>query len=82
MILIHQPFIIRNIATNNNENHDNKKGVANSLASGILIYVSMVEMLAEELGHPVVKNNYPLKFFMIKALSFGFAMMCALAIWA
>lgn len=58
------------------------EGFANALASGILVYVSMVEMLAEEFGHPVVKGDFLLKAKMIMAMISGLTSMCVLAIWA
>jgi zinc transporter 1/2/3 len=58
------------------------EGYANALAAGILVYVSMVEMLAEEFNHPLVKEDYLLKSKMIVALGFGFLSMSLLAIWA
>ena len=58
------------------------EGYANALAAGILLYVSMVEMLAEEFGHPLVKEDFLLKSKMIMAMICGFASMCLLAIWA
>ena len=58
------------------------EGVFNSIAAGILIYVSMVEMMAEEFGNVVVRNNYLLKVGMILAIFFGIAGMAILAIWA
>jgi solute carrier family 39 (zinc transporter), member 1/2/3 len=58
------------------------EGCANGLAAGILIYVSMVEMLAEEFTHELVEHNYALKFQMILGLMFGLTTMAVLAIWA
>jgi hypothetical protein len=52
------------------------------LAAGILVYVSMVEMLAEEFSHPVVKGDFVLKTKMIFAMIGGLASMSVLAIWA
>ena len=58
------------------------EGYANAIAAGILVYVSMVEMLAEEFSHPVVKEDFLLKTKMILAMSAGLASMCVLAVWA
>ena len=58
------------------------EGYANALAAGILVYVSMVEMLAEEFSNAVVKDDYPLKCKMIISVSLGFFSMCILAVWA
>jgi solute carrier family 39 (zinc transporter), member 1/2/3 len=58
------------------------EGVINSIAAGILIYVSMVEMMAEEFGNEIVRNNYLLKTQMIIGIALGIAGMAVLAIWA
>lgn len=58
------------------------EGYANAVAAGILIYVSMVEMLAEEFSHPAVKGDFVLKSKMISAMIFGLGAMSALAVWA
>lgn len=58
------------------------EGVVNSIAAGILIYVSMVEMMAEEFGNELVRNNYLLKTQMIIGIVLGIAGMAVLAIWA
>ena len=58
------------------------EGVINSIAAGILIYVSMVEMMAEEFGNELVRNNYLLKTQMIIGIALGIAGMAVLAIWA
>lgn len=58
------------------------EGFANGLAAGILVYVSMVEMLAEEFSHPTVKDDYLLKSKMIVSMICGLVSMCVLAIWA
>jgi solute carrier family 39 (zinc transporter), member 1/2/3 len=58
------------------------EGVINSIAAGILIYVSMVEMMAEEFGNEVVRNNYLLKTKMIIGIGLGIAGMAVLAVWA
>jgi zinc transporter 1/2/3 len=58
------------------------EGYANALAAGILVYVSMVEMLAEEFTHPVTRGDFLLKFKMIISMIAGLTSMCVLAIWA
>lgn len=58
------------------------EGIFNSIAAGILIYVSMVEMMAEEFGNEIVRSNYLLKVYMIIAIILGIAGMAILAIWA
>jgi solute carrier family 39 (zinc transporter), member 1/2/3 len=58
------------------------EGFANAVAAGILVYVSLVEMLAEEFSHPAVKGDFLLKSKMILAMIFGLTSMCLLAVWA
>jgi solute carrier family 39 (zinc transporter), member 1/2/3 len=58
------------------------EGIVNSIAAGILIYVSMVEMMADEFGNEIVRNNYLLKTQMIIGIALGIAGMAVLAIWA
>jgi zinc transporter 1/2/3 len=58
------------------------EGYFNAVAAGILVYVSMVEMLAEEFSHPVVKADAVLKTKMTVAMMGGLISMCVLAIWA
>lgn len=58
------------------------KGFANGIAAGILIYVSMVEMMADEFSHALVVNDYGLKAKMILLLGFGIGTMALLATWA
>ena len=74
--------IIITSSIDDSHSQDLVEGYANALAAGILVYVSMVEMMAEEFGHVIVKDDYVLKTKMIFAMISGFASMCALAIWA
>ena len=57
-------------------------GFANALAAGILLYVSLVEMLADEFSNNVVVNNYALKTKMILCITGGIGIMALLALWA
>jgi zinc transporter ZupT len=57
-------------------------GFSNGIAAGILIYVSMIEMMAEEFSNPNVKNDYGLKAQMILCITVGMVSMAVLAIWA
>lgn len=57
-------------------------GFANGIASGILIYVSMVEMMADEFSNKVVVNDYALKAKIILAIVIGIGVMSLLAVWA
>lgn len=43
------------------------EGIANGIAAGILIYVSMVEILADEFAHDAVRTNYLLKVHAMRA---------------
>jgi zinc transporter ZupT len=58
------------------------KGYANGIAAGILIYVGMVEMMADEFSHALVVNDYGLKAKMALLLGFGMGTMALLATWA
>lgn len=57
-------------------------GFSNGVAAGILIYVSMIEMMAEEFSNVHVKNDYGLKAKMILCITVGLLSMGVLAIWA
>ena len=57
-------------------------GFANGIAAGILIYVSMVEMMADEFSNKVVVNDFVLKAKMILSLIIGMGIMALLAVWA
>lgn len=57
-------------------------GFSNGIASGILIYVSMVEMMADEFSNKIVIDDYALKFKMILSIMVGIGTMALLAIWA
>ncbi len=58
------------------------EGFANGIAGGILLYVSMVEMLADEFSNVKVVNNYPLKVQMMVMMVIGLGAMALLATWA
>lgn len=57
-------------------------GCFNSLAAGILIYVALVEMVAEDFQTASIAKNYQLKIAMFLALMLGTFIMAVLAIWA
>ncbi|CAM9696103.1 unnamed protein product [Ectocarpus fasciculatus] len=57
-------------------------GLANGIAAGILIYVSMVEMMADEFSNKRVVDDYQLKTQMIFAVVCGISIMALLAVWA
>lgn len=57
-------------------------GSLNSIAAGILIYVAMVEMIAEDFQESKIATNIWLKVQMFVALMIGTLFMAVLAIWA
>jgi zinc transporter 1/2/3 len=61
---------------------DATTGVLNSLAAGILIYVALVEMVAEDFQSAQLAKRPELKKVMISALIAGNVSMGVLAIWA
>ena len=58
------------------------EGCLNSLAAGILIYVALVEMIAEDFQAAAITHNVPLKMKMFSALAIGNLFLAVLAIWA
>lgn len=69
-------------STTENDTGDIVEGFANGIAGGILLYVSMVEMLADEFSNVKVVNNYPLKVQMMVMMLIGLGAMALLATWA
>ena len=57
-------------------------GCINAVAAGTLLYIGLVEMLAEELHGPGVRKNFLLKLKMILYVFIGGFIMAILAIWA
>ena len=57
-------------------------GCLNSLAAGILIYVALVEMIAEDFQKASIAKKFMLKFLMFLSLTIGTLIMALLAIWA
>jgi zinc transporter 1/2/3 len=57
-------------------------GVLNSVAAGIMIYVALVEMIADDFQAAAIASNDNLKIKMFLALSTGTAFLAILAIWA
>ena len=55
------------------------QGVFDSISGGILIYMSLVDLISEDF-----KKNYPtnMRYLMMLALTLGFCFMTILAIWA
>jgi solute carrier family 39 (zinc transporter), member 1/2/3 len=58
------------------------EGCLNSLAAGIMIYVALVEMIAEDFQSSAIRNNITLKIKMYCALVVGNLFLAVLAIWA
>ena len=58
------------------------EGCLNSLAAGILIYVALVEMIAEDFQSAAITHNITLKMQMYTALVTGNLFLAVLAIWA
>lgn len=57
-------------------------GVFNSIAAGLLIYISMIEMLAEDFQSTVLFNNLALRAKMYASLCLGALLLAIIAIWA
>lgn len=57
-------------------------GCLNSIAAGIMIYVALVEMVAEDFQQAAIASNVALKIKMFSALMLGTLFMAVLAIWA
>jgi solute carrier family 39 (zinc transporter), member 1/2/3 len=58
------------------------EGVLGAAAAGILIYMSLVDLLAEDFMNPRVQNNGKLQVIVNVSLLFGTGLMAVLAIWA
>ena len=65
-----------------NESQTYTTGCLNSLAAGIMIYVALVEMVAEDFQQTSIATNMSLKIKMFIALMLGTLSMAVLAIWA
>jgi len=62
--------------------HEFVTGCANSISAGTLIYVAMVEMMADEFSNQEIAMKMTQKFAMIGSFSFGVFVMAILAMWA
>ncbi|TKW26778.1 hypothetical protein SEVIR_3G213400v4 [Setaria viridis] len=58
------------------------EGVLNAAAAGILNYMALVDLLAEDFMNPRVQNNGRLQVIVSVSLLVGAALMSMLAIWA
>ncbi|KAL6620403.1 hypothetical protein ACP70R_035542 [Stipagrostis hirtigluma subsp. patula] len=58
------------------------EGVLNSAAAGILNYMALVDLLAEDFMNPRVQNNGKLQIIINVSLLLGVGLMSTLAIWA
>ena len=64
------------------DNQEYAQGVLNSIAAGNLIYIALVEMIAEDMSASFLSKRFSLKALMIGALVLGDFCMAILAIWA
>ncbi len=62
--------------------HMYARGILNSFATGNLIYVALVEMVAEDMNTVAVQSSWRLKIGMVVSLCIGAAALAVLAIWA
>ncbi|GJN20298.1 hypothetical protein PR202_gb07658 [Eleusine coracana subsp. coracana] len=58
------------------------EGLLNSVGAGILIYMSLVDLLAEDFKNEKVQNNGKLQLGVILCMLIGAGLMSMLAIWA
>jgi zinc transporter 1/2/3 len=58
------------------------EGVFNSASAGILIYMSLVDLLATDFNNPKLQTNTKLQLMTYLALFLGAGIMSMLAIWA
>ena len=58
------------------------EGVLNAAAAGILNYMALVDLLAQDFMNPRVQNNGRLQVIINISLLVGTALMSMLAIWA
>ncbi len=65
------------------ESHQNTAtGSLNAIAAGSLLYIGIVEMIAEEFEDHHLLKSRSLKFSMFVALILGCSLMSLLALWA
>jgi solute carrier family 39 (zinc transporter), member 1/2/3 len=57
------------------------QGSANSVAAGILIYLAIVDLIAEELAKKEVRSNVALQLKMYLMIAVGAVIMSVLAIF-
>jgi solute carrier family 39 (zinc transporter), member 1/2/3 len=73
------------LASSYNENSQTAlivEGLLDSASAGILIYMSLVDLLAQDFTNPRVKRNGMLQLFMNISLLLGAGLMSMLAKWA
>jgi zinc transporter 1/2/3 len=58
------------------------RGILNAFATGNLVYVALVEMIAEDMNTVAVQSSWRLKIAMVVSLCVGAAALAVLAIWA
>jgi len=77
--------IIIGISTSSHHHSTGKQfaeGILNSLAAGSLLYISLVEMVAEYFSAPDLIKRPKLKIMMLISYIFGVTALAVLAIWA
>lgn len=74
--------IIIGMSTNSSDNSEIVSACANAIASGSLIYTSLVEMIAEDFMHSRVFYKQKLIISMYISFLLGFGLMALLANWA
>jgi zinc transporter 1/2/3 len=62
--------------------HMYARGILNAFATGNLVYVALVEMIAEDMNTVAVQSSWRLKIAMVVSLCVGAAALAVLAIWA
>eukprot|EP00607_Mallomonas_marina_P008290 CAMPEP_0182419208 /NCGR_PEP_ID=MMETSP1167-20130531/3623_1 /TAXON_ID=2988 /ORGANISM="Mallomonas Sp, Strain CCMP3275" /LENGTH=315 /DNA_ID=CAMNT_0024593925 /DNA_START=111 /DNA_END=1058 /DNA_ORIENTATION=- len=75
-------MIISNAEYGNEDTQGFITGCANSISAGTLIYIAMVEMMAEEFANHKIMAKANQKFIMISSFSGGVIVMAILAMWA
>ncbi|XP_065858787.1 zinc transporter 1-like [Euphorbia lathyris] len=58
------------------------EGILSSVSAGILIYMALVDLLAQDFMNPIIQSNFRLQLSAYLSLLLGMASMSMLAIWA
>lgn len=70
------------VDSDGNSTQNYVQGCSNAIAAGMLIYISLTEMLAEDFYSDAVKDKPVLKLKMLVGLTVGCSIMIIMAIWA